>query len=304
MSYPRKAIFFSMIFFVFGLGQAFPQVRLKPEEAEKLIIEKTEPTYPEFAKMLKLQERVKVEIMVSKTGQVTSSKLLSSNTIFKEAALDAAKKRKYIPHTVAGKAVPFVTTVEFFFSLGIPEDEYERDKKISQEFFKEEDKCRDLLRGQSWKEAETTCKAAVRLADQFTNGRELEKSSAYQHLGHALMGQKRYQEALDHYFQALDFVRTTRTEKDADLGRLHGDIAIAYHLLGNLDKARESYSRAEKILQLAYQSMDDVADEMKTVKQGYMKSLKALLEYHLIAAEQAGAMTEMDDIKKLMKSLP
>lgn len=301
-----RVLFLGIIFFIFGLEQAYSQVRIGSEESDKLVIEKTEPTYPAFAKMLKLQDTVKVEATISEAGEVISTKVMSGNPAFKMAALEAAKKRKYKPYVVDGKSVPFITTIEFLFSLGISKDEYEREQKISERFFKEEDKCRNLVRSQNWKEAESVCKAAIKLAEQFSSGRELEKMGAYELFGHVLSGQKRYPEALEYYNRALDAVRSKLTEKDAELGRLYGDIAIAYHLLRDLSKAREMYRKAEKIYQLAHASIGDGdSDEwIDNTKRSYKKALKRLLEYHLLAAEDAGAMSEIEEIKRLTKGLP
>jgi tetratricopeptide (TPR) repeat protein len=129
---------------------------------------------------------------------------------------------------------------------------------------------------------------------------------AYEMFGHLLRGQKRYQEALEYYHRANTAVRTRLTEKDAELGRLYGDMAITYHLLRDLDKARDWYKKAEKILQLAHASIGDgdSDEEIETMKQSYMRSLKKLLEYHLMAAEDAGAVSEAEEIKALKKSLP
>jgi lipase chaperone LimK len=50
---------------------------------------------------------------------------------------------------------------------------------------------------------------------------------------------------------------------------------------------------------------DGDSDEfVETMKQDYMKALRNLLEYHLTAAQDAGAISEADEIRKLMKSLP
>jgi HEPN domain-containing protein len=83
-------------------------------------------------------------------------------------------------------------------------------------------------------------------------------------------------------------------------------MAITYHLLRDLDKARDWYKKAEKILQVAYTSIGDgdSDDEIDKMKQSYMRSLKRLLEYHLIAAEDAHAVSEAEGIRKLMKSVP
>jgi len=306
MSLTPKAILFSFLLLILGFGRAYTQVRLSPEEADKLVAEKTEPAYPPIAKALKLQDTVKVDITVSEAGSVISTEVISGHPMLRQAALEAAKSRKYKPYEVNGKPTPFVTTVDVIFSLGLTKEEYEREQGISKEFFKAEEKCRNLAKGQKWKEAETACRVAARFADQFSSGRELEKSGAYQYLGYTMMGQKRYQEALEYYSRALDFVRPKLTEKNAELGQLYGDLAVAHHALGNLEKARELYRVAERIYQIAHAELGggDTDEETKAVKQSYIKALKKLLELHLIAAQGAGATSEVEEIKKLMNSLP
>lgn len=306
MSLRQRILLLAVSVLSFGAGTAQAQTRLSPAEADKLVIEQPAPQYPAFAKMLKLQDMVQVEVTVSEAGAVTSAKVLSGNEVFKTAALEAAKKRKYKPYVIGGKPTLFVTTIALPFSLGIPQDEYERDKRIGQQFFPQRDKCRNLMKGQNWQEAAAACKAAVELAEQFPRARELEKMSAYQMYGYVLMEQRRFQDALTYYDRAYDAVRSKLTEKDAELGHLYGDMAIAYHALRNLDKAREMYRQAEKVYQTAYATIggDDVAEWGDQMKQGYLRSLKKLLELHLIAAEDAGAIAEAEEIKKLMKSLP
>ena len=80
----------------------------------------------------------------------------------------------------------------------------------------------------------------------------------------------------------------------------------AYHLMRDLEKAREFYRKAEKVYQNAYASIGDGdSDEwVKTTKQSYIKSLKTLLEYHITAAQDAGASSEAEEIRKLLKGLP
>ncbi len=83
-------------------------------------------------------------------------------------------------------------------------------------------------------------------------------------------------------------------------------IAITHHLMRDLGKARELYRRAERIYQIAHAEMGggDPDEESEKLRQNYMKSLKRLLEYHLIAAQDAGATSEVEEIRKLIKSLP
>ena len=289
-----------------SLVSSYSQVRLSAEDANKLLVEKVEPDYPYFAKLMKHQGIVKVEIMVSEAGAVVSSKVLEGNPTLRSAALDAVKKCKYKPYVVDGKATPFITTVDISFSLGIPDDDIKREQEVSKKYFQQEDKCRELLRSGKLKEAEMVCKAAAQVAEELPSDRALEKMGAYELVGHTLMQQQRYQEALDSYSRALQFAQLKLTDKNAELGQLYGYLAIAHHGMSNLDKARELYKKAEKSLQSAYADMacDNCDEEIEKIRQDYIKTLRRLLEYHLVAAQQAGAASEVEEIKKLKESLP
>jgi TonB family protein len=310
MSLSQRTILFSVVFSIFCLVQAHAQVRLSSEEAEKLVVEKSEPLYPPIAKATRATGIVKVEATISVQGAVTSAKAMSGHPLLQDAAVNAVRKRKYKAHMVGDKLVPFITDVYISFPPGIltgaQKQNYEHQEALARQYFKEDDKCRDLVRGQKWKEAEESCKVIVRIADQLSDDRSLERMGAYELFGHVLRGQKLYQEALEYYNRALGAVRSRLTEKDAELGRLYGDMAITHHLLRDVDKARELYKKAEKVYQLAHASIGD-GDSDKWVdrtKREYTKSLKKLLEYHLIAAEDAGVASEVEEIQKLMKSLP
>jgi tetratricopeptide (TPR) repeat protein len=177
---------------------------------------------------------------------------------------------------------------------------------VNRRFFAEEGRCRALVKEQKWQESETVCKTAVSLADRLPSESKLEKMGAYEMFGHVLMGQNRYREALNYYTRALDFVRPVIKETDAELARLYGNIAIAHHSLRDLDKAREMYRKSERSFQLAYENIGkgDVSDESDFLKQQYLKSLKRILGFHLIAAEQAGVVSEVEEVRKLMAGLP
>jgi TonB family protein len=305
-----RVILFSALFSIFYLVEAYAQVRLGSEESERLVIEKPEPLYPAIAKAARAEGIIKVEATVSEQGIVTSAKAISGHPLLQSAAISAVKRRKYRAHMVGDKPVPFITDVYLKFPpgtlTGAQKQDYERQEELARQYFKEDDRCRDLLRGQKLKEAEESCKVIARIADQLSDDRALERMGAYQLFGHVLRGQKRYQEALEYYNRALDAVRSRLTQKNAELGQLYGDMAITHHLLRDLDKARELYRKAEEIYKIAHASIGngDYDEEIDAIKQSYMKSLKKLLEYHLIAAEDAGVASEVEEIKKLVKSLP
>ena len=79
------------------------------------------------------------------------------------------------------------------FLVGIPKKEYEEQQAVNEKYFKEDEKCRGLLKATKWSEAEQICKAAVPLAQQ------------------------RYGEALEYYGHAFEFAQSSLKETDAEL---------------------------------------------------------------------------------------
>ena len=185
--------------------------------------------------------------------------------------------------------------------------EAKRREEIGVKFTAEDRKCKGLIRNQMLKEAEPTCKAALQLALQLEADSRYQRMGASEAVGHVMFGQSRYPEALEYYSRALDFGLPELTEEDATLGRLYGNLAIAQHRLGNLDKALALYRKSTQIYHRAYTDYDDSGDTVESntmVKQHYLNSLKMLLEQRRIAAEDAGATSEIKEIEKLQKSLP
>jgi len=71
------------------------------------------------------------------------------------------------------------------------------------------------------------------------------------------------------------------------------------HLLGNLDKARDYYDRAETILRQAYKDI-----ELEDARQSYVRAIKSVLQYRLDIAERSGDPKEVGEIKKRMAKVP
>jgi tetratricopeptide (TPR) repeat protein len=189
--------------------------------------------------------------------------------------------------------------IDIQFSFGIPQDEYEKELEIAKQFFEKDGKCRGLLREQKWQDAELTCKAAVAIADQLPGHRALEKMGAYEAVGHAMLSLRRFQEALDYFSRAFTIGQTALSDTDPETGYSYRNLGVTNHMLGNLDKAREFYAKSERALQHAYDHI-----ELEDARPGYLKTLKYVLQYHLLAAQESGAEKEAEEIKKRLAKLP
>jgi len=299
---PKKALglfVFAMAVFTSGSVRVRAQTHLSAEEADKLLIENPTPRYPPIAEKSKIQGTVKLSVAVSKTGSVVSVRTISGHMFLVGPAVEAVKKRRYKPYELNGKPTAFTTVVEVRFSVGIPDDEYERELETARQFFDEEDKCRALLKGQKYSEAEVSCIATVKIADRLPPHRGLEKSGAYALVGQAMLGLRRFQDALEYFTQSYEIGKTVLKETDAETGYAYINLGLANHLLGNLDKARDYYDRAENILRQAYKVI-----EMEDARQSYLRAIKSVLQYRLDIAERSGDPKEVGEIKKRMAKVP
>jgi tetratricopeptide (TPR) repeat protein len=291
----KNIILFSLVLFPLHL---FGQARLSSEEAEKRVIEKINPVYSPLAKQARIQGIVKMEILVSEKGEASFKRILSGHPLLVQSAIDAARNGKYSPLIVEGKTVPFITTVEIPFSLGIPQPDYDREQKIADQYFKKENDCRTLLNGGKSKDAEPVCKAAVPLADQLADNRKLEKMGAYEEVGISLLGQSRFQEALQYFNKAFEFAQSCLKDKDAEMAYAYRHLGMANHGLGNYETAIDYYRKSERSLKLARENIG-----MEELKEKYLKALKQVLSYHVLAAKTIGANDEAEKTQKELRDL-
>lgn len=58
---------------------------------------KVVPEYPQIARQMHLQGKVKVEVIVSADGRVTSTKVIGGHPVLAQAAVEAVKKWRFEP---------------------------------------------------------------------------------------------------------------------------------------------------------------------------------------------------------------
>jgi TonB family protein len=78
------------------------------------------PAYPPAAVPDKLQGQVIVKIVVSETGDVESTEVISGNPVLANAAVDAAKQWKFKPYMRNGQ--PVKAAVKLPFDFAVPAD--------------------------------------------------------------------------------------------------------------------------------------------------------------------------------------
>ena len=81
---------------------------LQAQEIARKVVAKTAPTYPELAKKMHLNGKVKLEVVVSPGGSVTSAKLAGGNPVFEQSAIEAVKQWRFQPAEKETKGFVFV----------------------------------------------------------------------------------------------------------------------------------------------------------------------------------------------------
>jgi protein TonB len=85
--------------------------------SQGLLIKKVQPTYPRNALAMHVEGSVELMATISKTGSITTVKVISGEALLTRAAADAVKQWKYKPYLLNGEPVEIQTQVTVNFKL-------------------------------------------------------------------------------------------------------------------------------------------------------------------------------------------
>jgi TonB family protein len=241
------------------------------------------PVYPLLARNLRLQGEVKVQAAISKIESVESVNVSSGHALLVQAATDAVKRRPYKPFVVGGHPVTASIEIEVPFSLAIPEAICQSEQKSSEVFFKRQDQCRELLKARKYTEARGPCTSLVELAEELPKERQVERMTANELAGHALLYQEKFDEALSFFQTELAIGETSLKPTDAELGYAYHHVGLAYYAAGDLQKAQPYYEKAESTLRAAREHMDG-----EFFKNQYAKDIQGVLREYIVLLRQSG----------------
>lgn len=264
--------FHSMICVLFLTSVMNTQVaptRVPPSEAKTHVIQRVDPVTPPLAKAARIGGTVKLDLTISESGEVAAIKVISGHPMLVPSAVDTAKNWKYKPFENDGKPVQVITEVELNFPGGMSEGE----SAVRNKFFPVENECRSLVNKGQYSDAETKCREAVEISNQLPKEVVLERSGARSLLANSIFLQKRFEESIPIYEDALKLDQGYRKPDDADLASDYWNLGRAYAMIGQLDKADGLYATSVSTFEAAIQSLP----EMKENYTGRLK--RSLTEY-------------------------
>jgi TonB family protein len=78
---------------------------LAAQEHPRKVVVSRPPNYPELAKKMHLVGKVKLEVIITPDGSVTSAKMLGGNPVFQKSAISAVMQWKFEPAKKESTAV-------------------------------------------------------------------------------------------------------------------------------------------------------------------------------------------------------
>ena len=94
-----------------------PPQELPPQVAERYLMQRVEPAYPEAARAQHIQGQVLLEAIIGKDGTVQELKVINGDPQLATAAADAVRQWHFLPFLKAGKPFEFKTQITVDFRL-------------------------------------------------------------------------------------------------------------------------------------------------------------------------------------------
>lgn len=92
-------------------------VRLPSTVSEGMLVQKTDPVYPQIAIDMHSQGTVVLQATISRDGTIEDLRAISGPPMLRQAALNAVSTWRYRPYMLNGQPIPVETTVDVVFKL-------------------------------------------------------------------------------------------------------------------------------------------------------------------------------------------
>jgi TonB family protein len=281
---------FPIVFFIVALtasAQTDPVKTVSAADATNHIVKRVEPTVPPLAKQVKIGGNVKLHIVISASGEVSSAMFVSGPLMLEQAAIEAVKQWKFKPFLEGDTPVAVTTDIELDFPGGMSESESD----VRAKYFPLDDECRNLVKNAKYAEAEPKCRQAVEISENLPKEAVLERSDALSMLANSILLQRRFAEAIPLYERALELDKGYRKPNDVDLATDYANLARAYGLTGNQAKADELYGMAVITFKAAIKDLPEMYEN-------YSRRLQRTLNEYAQIKDAEGQTEAASELRK------
>jgi TonB family protein len=92
-------------------------IEVPSHSVQSLLSRKVPPVYPPLARQARIQGTVVLKVVITKSGDIGTLRLVSGHPVLAPAAIEAVKQWKYRPYLSNGEPVEVTTNVQINFSL-------------------------------------------------------------------------------------------------------------------------------------------------------------------------------------------
>jgi TonB family protein len=86
-----------------------------PQALARLCLACPEPSYPALARVARIEDTVKITVVVGQDGRVRETKIVSGHVLLRESVIEAVREWRFAPFQVDGKPVDVQSTVSVIF---------------------------------------------------------------------------------------------------------------------------------------------------------------------------------------------
>jgi tetratricopeptide (TPR) repeat protein len=273
-------------------GFAFGQNRVDSKEALAHVVTRVDPERPRAAVEAKVGGKVYADVIVRTDGRVESVEILAGAEMLRAPTAAALKQWTFKPFLEGNRPARIITLIEVPFPDPIRDEE----QRIYESYRSTEYKCRRELES-SPRTAPATCEEAVRAASQLPPERRLERSEVYTLHGQSFLVNRRFEEALKAFEQALAFRRGDAGPDDEGMASLFEIVAVTHVAKGDSRKADEAFAAAVK-------SYEGAIARTRTLQQAYTTRLRATLLRYSDYKRAIGEPLAADALKAKADALP
>jgi TonB family protein len=290
--YQRTFTLISIFLAASFLGSGQEVLSVDQSTLDQHVDHRVAPVYPPIAKAARIQGTVVFEVRIGVTGKIESSRVVSGPAMLQQAAIDCLKQWTFHAFEKDGTAVPARGTVAIIFDLGkdgpTPDEE-----KIASQYFPLSDQCRKAVSARTdYPTAAAICEQAAKKAEEFpSNGRFIEKRSAFVYAATAQANDKDLKSALKWAANAVEVVRLGHDD-DSGSGAAYSTKGTIEGMLGDLKAADLDLSTAEDF---GRKGIAWVENEAPSLRQEYVRPLVRDLRFH---AQVLQALNRLDDAQK------
>jgi periplasmic protein TonB len=90
---------------------------ITPSVLEGKALSKPVPSYPWIAQLFEVSGDVRVDVVIDESGNVTAANAISGPRLLRAAAVEAARKARFSPTLLSGRAVKVKGLITYQFKL-------------------------------------------------------------------------------------------------------------------------------------------------------------------------------------------